>query len=205
MAQVTTMEELFVEELRDLYDAEKQLTKALPKMAKAASSEELRTAFEEHLEQTENQVTRLEQIFKALGEKATGKTCAAMAGLIKEGNEIAQESEESAVRDAGLIAAAQKVEHYEISGYGSARTHAEILGHDEAVSLLEETLEEEKSTDEKLTELAENIINEEAVGESSAGGEGRGTASGTARKTATAEKSSHSKTRTAGGGSGGKR
>jgi len=196
MAQVTTMEELFIEELRDLYDAEKQLTKALPKMAKAASSEELRTAFEEHLEQTEGQVGRLEEIFKALGEKATGKTCAAMAGLIKEGNEIAQEIEESAVRDAGLIAAAQKVEHYEISGYGSARTHAELLGNDEAVSLLEETLEEEKSTDERLTELAESIINEEAVSGSNGGG------GGATKKPASAQKSSsRPKTSSAGGGS----
>jgi ferritin-like metal-binding protein YciE len=196
MAQVTTMEELFIEELRDLYDAEKQLTKALPKMAKAASSEELRTAFEEHLEQTEGQVGRLEEIFKALGEKATGKTCAAMAGLIKEGNEIAQEIEESAVRDAGLIAAAQKVEHYEISGYGSARTHAELLGNDEAVSLLEETLEEEKSTDERLTELAESIINEEAVSGSNSGG------GGATKKPASAQKSSsRPKTSSAGGGS----
>jgi len=194
MAQVTTMEELFIEELRDLYDAEKQLTKALPKMAKAASSEELRTAFEEHLEQTEGQVGRLEEIFKALGEKATGKTCAAMAGLIKEGNEIAQEIEESAVRDAGLIASAQKVEHYEISGYGSARTHAELLGNDEAVSLLEETLEEEKSTDERLTELAESIINEEAVSGSNSGG------GGAAKKPASAQKSSsRPKTSSAGG------
>jgi len=188
------MEELFIEELRDLYDAEKQLTKALPKMAKAASSEELRTAFEEHLEQTEGQVGRLEEIFKALGEKATGKTCAAMAGLIKEGNEIAQEIEESAVRDAGLIAAAQKVEHYEISGYGSARPHAELLGNDEAVSLLEETLEEEKSTDERLTELAESIINEEAVSGSNSGG------GGAAKKPASAQKSSsRPKTSSAGG------
>jgi len=140
MAKVVTMEDLFLDEIRDLYDAEKQLTKALPKMAKAASSEELRTALENHLEETENQVERLEQIFTMLDEKGTGKKCAAMAGLIKEGDEVASSTENSAVRDAGLIAAAQKVEHYEISGYGSARTHAQQLGHQEVVSLLEETL-----------------------------------------------------------------
>ena len=169
MSKVTTMEELFMEELRDLYDAETQLTKALPKMAKAANSEHLRNAFEEHLEQTENQVERLRRIFELSSEKPTGKKCAAMTGLIKEGDEMANDTEETAVRDAGLIAAAQKVEHYEISGYGSARTHAELLGNDEAVRLLEETLREERETDEKLTELAQSMINEEAVGVSSDG------------------------------------
>lgn len=166
MAKVTTMEELFLDEIRDLYDAEKQLTKALPKMAKASVSDELREAFEGHLAQTQNQVERLERIFEALGEKATGRKCAAMSGLIKEGDEMVSDSEETAVRDAGLIAAAQKVEHYEISGYGSARTHAEILGHDEAVSLLDETLQEEKDADEKLNDLAQSAINEEAAGNS---------------------------------------
>jgi ferritin-like metal-binding protein YciE len=157
------MEELFLEELRDLYDAEKQLTKALPKMSKAAASAELREALDEHLGQTENQVARLERIFALVGEDAGGKKCAAMAGLIKEGEEIASDSEETPVRDAGLIAAAQKVEHYEISGYGSARTHAELLGNDEAVRLLEETLHEEKAADEKLNELATGMINLEAA------------------------------------------
>jgi len=166
MANISTLNELFVEELRDLYDAEKQLTKALPKMAKAASSDKLRAAFEEHLQQTEGHVERLEQIFEALGEKATGKKCAAMAGLVKEGEEIASDTEEQ-VRDAGLIAAAQKVEHYEIAGYGAARTHAELLGQEDAVELLEETLEEEKETDAKLTELAESSANEEAAGSGS--------------------------------------
>jgi len=157
------MDDLLLEELRDLYDAEKQLTKALPKMAKAATSEELRAAFEEHLQQTEGQVERLEQIFEQLGEKATGKKCAAMSGLIKEGEEVASETDDDSVRDAGLIAAAQKVEHYEISGYGSVRTHAQLLGHDQAVRLLQETLDEEKETDEKLNDLAESMINEEAM------------------------------------------
>jgi ferritin-like metal-binding protein YciE len=135
-------------------------------MAKAAASDKLRAAFEEHLQQTEGHVERLEQIFEALGEKATGKKCAAMAGLVKEGDEIASETEEP-VRDAGLIAAAQKVEHYEIAGYGAARTHAELLGQEDAVELLEETLEEEKETDAKLTELAESSANEEAAGSGS--------------------------------------
>jgi ferritin-like metal-binding protein YciE len=157
------MDELLMEELRDLYDAEKQLTKALPKMAKAASSEELRAAFEQHLEQTEGHVERLEQIFEQLGHKASGKKCAAMSGLIKEGEEMASDTDEDSVRDAGLIAAAQKVEHYEISGYGSVRTHAQMLGHDMAVRLLEETLEEEKQTDQKLNSLAEGMINEQAM------------------------------------------
>ena len=164
MSKVTTMEELFMEELRDLYDAETQLTKALPKMAKAATSDELRSAFEDHLGQTENQVERLRRIFAMSAEEPTGKKCPAMAGLIKEGDEIADDTDETAVRDAGLIAAAQKVEHYEIAGYGSARAHAELLGNKEAVRLLEQTLQEEKDTDEKLTELALNFINDEAVG-----------------------------------------
>jgi len=163
MSKVTTMEELFIEEIRDLYDAETQLTKALPKMSEAAASDELRDAFDEHLGQTENQVERLKRIFELVGEKPTGKKCAAMAGLIKEGDEMVSESDETAVRDAGLIAAAQKVEHYEISGYGSARTHAMILGNDEAVRLLGESLQEEKETDEKLTQLAYGTINAEAA------------------------------------------
>jgi ferritin-like metal-binding protein YciE len=151
MSKVTTMDELFVDELRDLYDAEKQLTKALPRMAKAASSDELRSAFEEHLSQTHGHVERLEAIFGLLDERPDGKKCAAMAGLIKEGDEIAGDTEdESAVRDAGLIVAAQKVEHYEISGYGSAK----ILGYTDAVSLLDQTLNEEKKADEKLGVLA---------------------------------------------------
>jgi len=163
MSKVTTMEELFIEELRDLYDAENQLTKALPKMSKAAASDELRDAFDEHLGETENQVERLKRIFELVGEKPTGKKCAAMTGLIREGDEMVSESEETAVRDAGLIAAAQKVEHYEISGYGSARTHAELLGNTEAARLLEETLREEKNADDKLNRLAEGMINLEAV------------------------------------------
>lgn len=166
MAKLSTMEELFLDEIRDLYDAERQLTRALPEMAGAASSDELRDVFEEHLEQTHNHIQRLERIFEVLGEKATGKKCAAMTGLIKEGNEIVSASDETTVRDAGLIAAAQKVEHYEISGYGSARTHAEILGDEKAARLLDETLFEEREADERLNDLALNLINEQAAGES---------------------------------------
>lgn len=164
MAQTATMNELFLDEIRDLYDAERQLTRALPKMAKASSSDDLRSAFEDHLKQTEGHVERLEEIFEALGEKGTGKKCAAMAGLIKEGDELIGEMAQGPVRDAGLIAAAQKVEHYEISGYGSARTHAQLLGNSDAVSLLDETLSEEKAADSKLNDLAETVINREAAG-----------------------------------------
>jgi ferritin-like metal-binding protein YciE len=166
---VTTMQELFVDELRDLYDAEKQLTKALPGMADASATDQLRNAFTEHLEQTMGHVQRLEEIFEALGEKRTGKKCAAMLGLIKEGNEVVNDSDETAVRDAGLIAAAQKVEHYEMSGYGSARTHAELLGNQQAASLLKKTLDEEKAADAKLNEIALTLVNAEAMSASANG------------------------------------
>lgn len=192
MAKTATMNDLFLDEIRDLYDAEKQLTKALPKMAKAASSEELQAAIEDHLQQTQGHVDRLEEIFEALGEKGTGKKCAAMSGLIKEGEEIVSEFDEGALRDAGIIAAAQKVEHYEISGYGSARTHAQMLGHTEAVSRLEETLKEEKEADSKLNEIAEQMVNEEAM---SAGGGNSSPGNGSSK---TRSKSAP-KTRTAGG------
>jgi ferritin-like metal-binding protein YciE len=168
------MRELYVAELRDLYNAETQLTKALPKMAKAASSPELRQAFEEHLRQTSEQVSRLEQIFEMLDEKPTGKKCLGMEGLVKEGAETMKEDYEGHVMDAAIIGAAQRVEHYEIAGYGTVREFAELLGEDEHVSLLEETLEEEKETDEKLTQLAEQIntqAQEEAEGEESEGEE----------------------------------
>jgi ferritin-like metal-binding protein YciE len=151
------MRELYIDELRDLYNAETQLVKALPKMAKASSSEELREAFEEHLRQTSEQVSRLEQIFEMLDEKPTGKKCLGMEGLVKEAAETMKEDYEDAVMDAALIGAAQRVEHYEIAGYGTVREFAERLGEDEHVPLLEQTLEEEKQTDEKLTQLAEEI------------------------------------------------
>jgi ferritin-like metal-binding protein YciE len=153
-----SLKELFIEELRDLYDAENQLTTALPKMAEGSSSPELREAFEEHLEQTRNHVSRLEKVFAGLGEKPKAEKCKGMEGLIKEGSELLKEDDfDSEVKDAAIIGAAQKVEHYEIAGYGTVRTFAELLGEDEAVSLLEETLEEEKETDQKLTELADQI------------------------------------------------
>ncbi|MGB9067723.1 MAG: ferritin-like domain-containing protein [Candidatus Acidiferrales bacterium] len=155
--QENQLRELYVEELRDLYSAEKQLVKALPKMAKAATSSDLRSGFEEHLEQTKGHVSRLEQIFDSLDENATGKTCKGMQGLIKEGSEMIEEDPEQEQLDAGLISAAQRVEHYEIAGYGCVRTYAQLLGDGEAASLLEQTLKEEKETDAKLTQLAENI------------------------------------------------
>jgi ferritin-like metal-binding protein YciE len=161
--KLKTMDDLFLDSLRDLYDAEKQITKALPKMSKAATSDELKAAFEQHLEVTKRQVQRLEQIFSQLDEKPGGKKCAAMQGLIEEGEEIIEEGEPSAILDAGLIGAAQKVEHYEMAGYGTARTFAQLLGHTEAAQLLEETLAEEKETDQQLTELAESVVNEEAA------------------------------------------
>jgi ferritin-like metal-binding protein YciE len=151
------LKELYIDELKDLYSAENQLVKALPKMAKAASSDELRQGFEQHLEQTKGHVQRLEKIFQALGESPRGKTCKGMQGLIEEGSEATEENYEDTVMDAALIGAAQRVEHYEIAGYGTVRSMAETLGENNHVSLLEETLEEEKETDEKLTELAEQI------------------------------------------------
>lgn len=166
-----SLRELYVEELKDLFSAENQLTKALPKMAKAASSAELRQGFEGHLEQTRGHVERLQQIFQMLGEKGTGKKCLGMEGLVKEGAEIIGDDFEDAVMDAALISAAQRVEHYEIAGYGTVIAYAELLGESEQASLLRETLQEEKETDEKLTELAKEI-NVEAQREDSEGGEG---------------------------------
>jgi ferritin-like metal-binding protein YciE len=151
------LKELYIDELRDLYSAENQLVKALPKMAKAASSDELRQGFEEHLEQTKEHVARLEQIFEALDESPKGKKCMGMEGLIKEGAEAMEEDFEDAVMDSALIGAAQRVEHYEIAAYGTTLEFANLLGETEAASLLEETLHEEKETDEKLTDLAKEI------------------------------------------------
>jgi ferritin-like metal-binding protein YciE len=160
------LKELYVDELKDIYSAENQLVKALPKMAKAATSDELRTGFEEHLEQTRGHVQRLEQIFKALGEKPTGKKCKGMEGLVAEGQEMMEEDFEDDLMDAALISAAQRVEHYEIAAYGTVRTYAELLGEDEAVTLLEQTLGEEKETDQKLSDLASDI-NVKAMGDAS--------------------------------------
>jgi len=157
------LREALVEEIRDLYNAEKQLVKALPKMAKGAESDELRDAFESHLEETEGQVTRLERVFELLDEKPRGKHCAGMAGIVEEGSEKLQEDLEGSVLDAVLIASAQKVEHYEIGAYGTAIAWAEALGLSDVVTVLNETLEEEKAADEKLSALAESGINQAAT------------------------------------------
>ena len=151
------LKELYIEELKDLYNAETQLVKALPKLARAATSEELRRGFEDHLEQTKGHVERLQKIFDMLEESPKGKKCKGMEGLIEEGSEVTEEDYEGSLLDAALIGAAQRVEHYEIAGYGTVRSFAETLGETEHVSLLNETLEEEKETDEKLTELATQI------------------------------------------------
>ncbi|HWH58114.1 MAG TPA: ferritin-like domain-containing protein [Terriglobales bacterium] len=169
--EINSLRELYVEQLRDLYDAENQLIKALPKMAKEASSDELRQSIEEHLEQTRGQAERLEQIFEQLGEKPKGKKCKGMQGLLEEGKETLEEDMEEDTKDAAIIAAAQRVEHYEISGYGTARTYANLLGESEAAELLEETLNEEKETDHKLTQLAEEINVEAAEGSGEEEGE----------------------------------
>jgi ferritin-like metal-binding protein YciE len=163
--KLDTLEKLYISELRDLYSAENQLLKALPKMAKGASSPELKDAFETHLEQTKGHVERLEQLFEQLDESPKGKTCHGMKGLIEEGSEILKEDGEDSVLDAGMIVAAQKVEHYEIASYGSARTFANLLGKDEAARLLQSTLDEESETNEILNRLAESIVNPEAVSE----------------------------------------
>jgi ferritin-like metal-binding protein YciE len=164
--KLDTLKKLYVEELRDLYNAENQLLKALPKMAKGASSDELRQAFEDHLEETKGHVERLDEIFEELDESPKGKTCKAMKGLVEEGSEILEEEGEESVLDAGIIAAAQKVEHYEIASYGTVRTWATLLGEEEAADLLQQTLDEEGEADKRLNELAEEIVNPEALSES---------------------------------------
>ena len=157
-----TLDDLFHDTLKDIYYAEKKILAALPKMMKAAQSSELKAAFEKHRGETEGQVERLEQVFAIIEKKPQGKTCAAIVGITEEGAEIMEEYKGSPALDAGLLAAAQAVEHYEISRYGTLRTWAEELGLDEAVALLEETLEEEKATDEALTQLAESVVNQKA-------------------------------------------
>src|SRR2546423_6395775 len=161
--KLDTLQRLYISELRDLYNAENQLLKALPKMAKGASSDELKEAFETHLEQTETHVERLEEIFKELDESAKGKTCKAMKGLVEEGSEILEEEGEESVLDAGIIVAAQKVEHYEIASYGSVRTFARLLGEKKAEELLQATLDEESEANELLTGLAESIVHAAAL------------------------------------------
>lgn len=162
MAKLKSLDDLLVHELQDIYHAEGQILRALPKMIKAANHPELRAAFEEHREQTEGQVERLEQAFKLLGIPAKGKKCDGMAGLIEEGKKMMEEDAEPSVMDAALIAAAQKVEHYEIASYGCVCTYAEMLGYEQVHGLLGQNLEEEETTDEKLTVLAESVINVEA-------------------------------------------
>lgn len=157
------MKSLYIHQLRDMYSAETQLTKALPLMAKAASDEQLRQSFEQHLQETEGQIQRLQQIFDKLGEKPTGETCRAMEGLVREGKETIDMKGDDQVKDAALIVASQKIEHYEIAGYGSLATFANMMQETEAAELLNATLKEERLTDEKLTTLAEQSINQKAA------------------------------------------
>jgi len=173
MPHKSSLNDLYVDELRDLYNAATQLVKALPKMAKASSNEQLRQAFEEHLRQTSEQISRLEEIFERLEEKPSGKRCLGMEGLVKEGSETLRENYSDDVKDAAIIGAAQRVEHYEMAGYGTVRAFAELLGENEDVSLLEQTLEEEKQADQKLTQLAAEINPKAAEGRASTAMESR--------------------------------
>jgi len=163
MAQATTLHDAFLDELRDAYDAEKQLTKALPKMAKAASSPQLRKAFENHLKETQGQIGRLEKAFASLDEKARGKHCDGIEGIIEEGQSVMEEDFDETTMDACLIAAGQRAEHYEMAAYGTLVAWAKAMGHSEAASLLQQTLDEEKAADAKLSALAEGGINEQAA------------------------------------------
>jgi len=162
MSKIKSLDGIFLEELKDLYSAENQLIKALPKMAKATNSDELKSAIEMHLEQTKNHASRLEEAFKVLGHKPEQLTCKAMKGLIEEGEEVIAKAEKCAARDAGIIGAAQRVEHYEIAAYGTAQSHASILGYNRILSLLQDTLKEEKDANFKLTEIAQDSVNFEA-------------------------------------------
>ncbi len=162
---LSSLQDLYVDELKDLYSAENQITKALPRMAKKATSPQLRAAFEEHLKATRGHVERLEKIFEDLGKSPRGKKCVGMEGLLEEGKELMQEEAEPMVLDAGLIGAAQRVEHYEMAAYGTVRTFAEQLGYEEAANLLQQTLDEEGEADKKLTMLAEENINQQAESE----------------------------------------
>jgi len=163
----SALHELFIQELKDIYWGEKHLVKSLPKMIKAATSEELKEAIQSHLGETEEHVTRLEQVFESIGEKASAKKCEAMEGLVEEANQGVSDTEDGTmVRDVAIISCAQKVEHYEIATYGTLRTLAQVMGHTEAEELLSQTLEEEKAADDKLTEIAEGFVNERAAGES---------------------------------------
>jgi ferritin-like metal-binding protein YciE len=193
MASIDSMKSLLVDELRDLYDAEKRLTKAIPKLAKKAVNDQLRTALEEHLEETEQQVQRLEQAFEQLGERAKAKPCAGMRGIIEEGDEhVGEDYDDDDLRDAVIIGAAQRVEHYEIAAYGTAIAHARLLEQDGVVELLEESLGEEKAADEKLTEIAESVVNLEAANED----EGDEEESATSRRLSTSSTRSTAANRT---------
>lgn len=174
--EINSLKDLYLEELRDLYDAEQQLVEALPEMAKAASDSELKKALQEHLKETKGQVQRLERVFKNLGEEPSGKSCEAMEGLIAEGEDILEAKGSAAARDAALIAAAQRVEHYEIAGYGTVVAYARTLRRNQDVEILEETLEEEKHADELLNDIALESVNQQALGsdsEQSDSGDGR--------------------------------
>jgi len=161
--KMESLKDLYLEQLRDLFDAETQLIDALPKMAEAAHHSDLKNAFDQHLRQTREHVTRLQRLFSALGERPEGQTCHGMKGLIKEGQEMIKAKGDPDVIDAGLIAAAQRVEHYEIAAYGTAMAHAKLLGRDEIVRLLDQTLQEEKAADQILTDIAERIVNVNAA------------------------------------------
>jgi ferritin-like metal-binding protein YciE len=161
--EIDDLRKLYVDELKDLYSAEKQILQALPRMAKKVQNPDLKKAFEQHVEVTRGQVERLDRIFEALGKSSRGKKCKGMEGLLEEGKEMMEEDMEPEVLDAALLSAAQKVEHYEIAGYGTVRTYAQLLGEDQAAKLLQQTLDEEGQTDKKLTQLAEKSINVEAM------------------------------------------
>jgi ferritin-like metal-binding protein YciE len=192
MADAGTLHDAFLDELRDSYDAEKQLTKALTKLAKAASSPKLRQAFESHLEETKGQVERLEQVFESLGEKARGKHCDGIAGIIEEGKSIMEEDFDETTMDACLIAAGQRAEHYEMAAYGTLVAWARAMGHSEAATLLQQTLDEEKAADKKLSGLAEGGINQSAADAADPEDEEKmaGAGAGAGRKRASAAKSS---------------
>ena len=161
--ELETLKDLYIHELKDLYSAEKQIIRALPKMVKAATNEQLKAGFQQHLEETKEQAVRLEKLLKSHGQSTRGPKCKGMEGLLKEGEEMIEEEADEEVRDAGLIAAAQRVEHYEIAGYGCARTYAQTLGDKEGAKVLQQTLDEEGATDKKLTKLAESTLNLAAV------------------------------------------
>ncbi len=155
--KLENLQSLFVEQLRDLYDGEKQITKALPKLIEKANNPELKDALQEHLDVTNEQINRLDQIFQILGEKASGETCKGMKGVLAEGDSVVGNTEDKSVRDASIIASAQRVEHYEIAGYGTVRTYAKLLGKNDIANLLEQTLQEEKEADQTLSEIAESV------------------------------------------------